>query len=189
VVILGGGDTSADCLGNVHREGATSVQVLTHGPRPPAKPDPAVWPDWPFMLQVYPAHEEGGDRRWEVMVTAFEGAGRVESVRLVQTRRTPEGRARPVPGTEWPMPAQLVLLAIGFEGPVRDRLLNELGVEFDSRGAIARDEHYRTSVPGVYAAGDATRGASLIVWAIAEGRKAAHAIDRALTQSGAWPLL
>ena len=189
VVILGGGDTSADCLGNVHREGATSVQVLTHGPRPPAKPDPAVWPDWPFMLQVYPAHEEGGDRRWEVMVTAFEGAGRVENVRLVQTRRTPDGRARPVPGTEWPMPAQLVLLAIGFEGPVRDRLLNELGVEFDSRGAIARDEHYRTSVPGVYAAGDATRGASLIVWAIAEGRKAAHAIDRALTQAGALPLL
>jgi glutamate synthase (NADPH/NADH) small chain len=141
------------------------------------------------MLQVYPAHEEGGDRQWEVMVTAFEGAAKVDSDGLVQTRRTPEGRATPVPGTEWRMPAELVLLAIGFEGPVRDRLLNELGVEFDSRGAIARDEHYRTSIPGVYAAGDASRGASLIVWAIAEGRKAAHAIDLALAQAASSPLL
>ena len=181
VVILGGGDTSADCLGNVHREGAASVQVLTHGPRPPVKPDPAEWPDWPFVMQVYPAHEEGGERQWEVMVTAFEGARKVEGVRLAEARRTPERRASPVPGTEFSMAAELVLLAIGFEGPVRDRLLTELGVEFDRRGAIARDEHFRTSVPGVFAAGDATRGASLIVWAIAEGRKAAHAIDLALT--------
>jgi glutamate synthase (NADPH/NADH) small chain len=184
VVILGGGDTSADCLGNVHREGAASVQVLTHGPRPPDQRDPAVWPEWPFMLQVYPAHEEGGERQWQVMVTAFEGGGSVEAVRLVESRRTSEGRAEQVPGTELHMPAELVLLAIGFDGPVRDRLLTELGVEFDARGAIAHDEHCQTSVPGVYAAGDATRGASLIVWAIAEGRKAAHAIDRALAEAG-----
>jgi glutamate synthase (NADPH/NADH) small chain len=183
VVILGGGDTSADCLGNVHREGPASVHVLTHGPRPPATPDAGEWPAWPFVLQVYPAHEEGGERRWEVMVTAFEGERRVEGVRLVGTRRTRGGRASPAPATEFRLSAELVLLAIGFEGPVRDRLLTELGVEFDSRGAIARDEHYRTSVPGVFAAGDATRGASLIVWAIAEGRQAARAIDLALTQA------
>jgi glutamate synthase (NADPH/NADH) small chain len=183
VVILGGGDTSADCLGNVHREGAASVHVLTHGPRPPAKPDPAEWPDWPFVMHVYPAHEEGGERRWELMVTAFEGAGRVEAVRLVEARRTSGSRARPVPGTEFRVPAELVLLAIGFEGPVRDRLLTELGTEFDGRGAIAHDGNFRTSVPGVYAAGDATRGASLIVWAIAEGRKAARAIDLELAQA------
>jgi glutamate synthase (NADPH/NADH) small chain len=183
VVILGGGDTSADCLGDVHREGAASVQVLTHGPEPPAEPDPAEWPDWPFILQVYPAHEEGGERRFALMVTEFEGAGRVEGVRLVEVRRTPEGRPAPVPGTELGMPADLVLLAIGFSGPVRDRLLTELGVEFDERGAIARDQDFRTSVAGVFAAGDATRGASLIVWAIAEGRKAARSIDLSLARA------
>jgi glutamate synthase (NADPH/NADH) small chain len=183
VVILGGGDTSADCLGDVHREGAASVQVLTHGPEPPAQPDSAEWPDWPFILQVYPAHEEGGERRFALMVTEFEGAGRVEGVRLVEVRRTPEGRPSPVPGTELGMPAELVLLAIGFSGPVRDRLLTELGVEFDERGAIARDQDFRTSVPGVFAAGDATRGASLIVWAIAEGRKAARSIDLSLARA------
>jgi glutamate synthase (NADPH/NADH) small chain len=136
------------------------------------------------MLQVYPAHEEGGERQWQVMVTAFEGTRRVEAVGLVETRRTSEDRSAPVPGTELRLPAELVLLAIGFDGPVRDRLLSELGVEFDARGAIAHDEHFQTSVPGVFAAGDATRGASLIVWAIAEGRKAARAIDMAIAKAG-----
>jgi len=177
VMILGGGDTSADCLGNAHREGAESVEVLTHGPKPPEKPGRYEWPDDPFVLHTYPAHEEGGERKWSVAVTGFEGNGRVERVNLVQTRRTPEGKTVSVEGTEFSVESDLVLLAIGFNGPVRDRLLYDLGVEFTDRGAIAAEEGFSTGIPGVFVAGDAKRGASLIVWAIAEGRKAAREAD------------
>jgi glutamate synthase (NADPH/NADH) small chain len=178
VVILGGGDTSADCLGNVHREGAASVQVLTHGPRPPDSPGPLEWPDWPFILRTYPAHEEGGDREWSVVVTGFSGEnGCVERMHAIEAVRQ-NGHTQTIPETEREIDADLVLLAIGFDGPVRDRLLHDLDVRFAENGAIACDDRYRTSVQGVFTAGDARRGASLIVWAIAEGRKAAREIDQ-----------
>jgi len=181
VVILGGGDTSADCLGNAHREGCASVQVLTHGPQPPDGPHPLEWPDWPFILRSYPAHEEGGERGWSVVVTGFSGSdGRVKRIHLAEAERLPDGPSRAVPGTERTLDADLVLLAIGFQGPVRDRLLADLGVEYGSGGAIAADDRYHAAAPDVWVAGDARRGASLIVWAIAEGRKAAHEIARSL---------
>ncbi|QYJ16575.1 Glutamate synthase [NADPH] small chain [Rubrobacter xylanophilus DSM 9941] len=181
VIILGGGDTSADCLGNAHREGAASVKVLTHGPRPPESPDPLEWPDWPFVLHTYPAHEEGGERGWNVAVTGFSGEnGRVKKMHCVRTRRDPDGRTHHLPGTGFELEADLVLLAIGFTGPVRDRLLEELEVEFGPRGAIATRDGFDTGVPGVFVAGDARRGADLIVTAIADGRKAARQVDRYL---------
>ncbi|MEW6636773.1 MAG: glutamate synthase subunit beta [Actinomycetota bacterium] len=180
VVILGGGDTSADCLGNAHREGAASVRVLTHGPKPPESPDPLEWPDWPFILRTYPAHEEGGERGWSVAVTGFSGAnGRVERMHAVRTRRE-NGRTEPIPDTDFEIEADLVLLAIGFTGPVRDRFLADLGVEYGRKGGIVTEEGFATKVPGVFAAGDARRGADLIVTAIAEGRKAARQADQYL---------
>jgi glutamate synthase (NADPH) small chain len=190
VVILGGGDTSADCLGFATREGAASVQVLTHGPRPPEEPHPLEWPDWPFVLRTYPAHEEGGERDWSVVVSHFSGAdGRVRELHTQRVERLPDGTNRRLAGTEEVIPADLVLLAIGFSGPVRDRLLDDLQLEFDASGAIAADDAFRTSSEGVYVAGDAHRGASLIVWAIAEGRKAAAEIDAALSAATATPTL
>jgi glutamate synthase (NADPH/NADH) small chain len=181
VVILGGGDTSADCLGNAHREGAASVQVLTHGPQPPHAPHPLAWPDWPFILRTHPAHEEGGERRWAVRIEGFSGAdGRVQQMHAVEVQRMPDDNARSLSGTDHVVEADLVLLAIGFSGPVRDRLHTDLRLQYGADGAIQADEQYRTSVPDVYVAGDAKRGASLIVWAIQEGRKAAHEIDAAL---------
>jgi glutamate synthase (NADPH) small chain len=181
VVILGGGDTSADCLGNAHREGATSVQVLTHGPQPPQTAHALAWPDWPFILRTHPAHEEGGERRWAVRIEGFTGEHkRVQQMHAVEVQRLPDGTMQPLPSTEHVVEADLVLLAIGFSGPVRDRLHEDLGLEYDRQGAIRSDEQFRTSVPKVYVAGDAKRGASLIVWAIQEGRRAAQEIDRGL---------
>ncbi|MDQ4106684.1 MAG: glutamate synthase subunit beta [Actinomycetota bacterium] len=181
VIILGGGDTSADCLGNAHREGCASVKVLTHGPKPPGSPEPLEWPDMPFVLSVYAAHEEGGERHWSVGVTGFSGSdGRVEKMHAVETERTQDGRTIYKEGTDFEIEADLVLLAIGFTGPVRDRLLDDLGLEFTRRGAIAAEDRYSTGVPGVFVAGDARRGADLIVTAIAEGRKAARQVDQHL---------
>lgn len=181
VVILGGGDTSADCLGNAHREGAISVQVLTHGPQPPQTPPSLSWPDWPFILRTHPAHEEGGERRWDIRITGFSGSGgRVQHMHATEVQRVAEGDSRPLPGTEHQVEADLVLLAIGFSGPIRDGLHADLGLQYGIDGSIQADEKYRTPVPNVYVAGDARRGASLIVWAIQEGRKAAHEINAAL---------
>lgn len=181
VVILGGGDTSADCLGNAHREGARSVRVLTHGPQPPDTPHPLEWPDWPFVLRTYPAHEEGGERCWSVVITGFSGSdGHVERLHAVESERLPDGTNHRLPGTEHELDADLVLLAIGFTGPVRDRLLDDLDLRFGVDGAIASTAGYQTSAPDVFVAGDARRGASLIVWAVAEGRKAARSIDHHL---------
>jgi glutamate synthase (NADPH) small chain len=168
VVVVGGGDTSADCLGNAHREEAASVHVVTHGQMPPERPSRNSWPDWPAILRTYPAHEEGGVRLWDLSVAAFEGDGRVERVHLA-------GRG----GEAVTLEADLVLLAIGFDGPVRDRLMGDLPLEWEGSG-IRTDRDYRTAQPGVFAAGDARRGASLIVWAIAEGRAAARSIHTAL---------
>ncbi len=181
VLILGGGDTSADCLGNAHREGCASVQVLTHGPKPPDTPDPMEWPDAPFVLHTYAAHEEGGERNWNVAVTGFSGNGKVEKMHAVQTKRE-NGKTEQIPGTEFEIEADLVLLAIGFTGPVRDKFLEDMDLGYTERGAIhSLDQNdFATKEPGVLVAGDAKRGASLIVWAIAEGRKAAKQADEHL---------
>jgi glutamate synthase (NADPH/NADH) small chain len=181
VVILGGGDTSADCLGNSHREGCASVKVLTHGPKPPENPDHLTWPDWPLILHTYPVHEEGGERGWSVAVKGFSGSnGHVERMHAVRTERK-DGKTIPIEGTEFEIETDLVLLAIGFTGPVRDRFLDDLGLGYNDRGAIpAVSGGFGTEEPGVFVAGDAKRGASLIVWAIAEGRKAARQADEYL---------
>jgi glutamate synthase (NADPH/NADH) small chain len=187
VVILGGGDTSADCLGNAHREGAASVKVLTHGPKPPENPDQLAWPDWPFILHTYPAHEEGGERGWSVAVMGFSGSdGKVEKMHAVRTERE-NGKTVPIEGTEFEIECDLVLLAIGFTGPVRDRFLEEMDLGYTDRGAIHSENGYATREPGVFVAGDAKRGASLIVWAIAEGRKAAKQADEYLMDRSLLP--
>ncbi len=178
VIVLGGGDTSADCLGNANREGAESIQILTHGSKPPETPDRLTWPDWPLILRTYPVHEEGGELHWDVTIVGFSGEdGRVEKLHAIRVERTPEGRTNPLPGTEFELEADLVLLAIGFAGPVRDKFLEDLNLGYNERGAIPARDGFATSEPGVFVAGDAKRGASLIVWAIAEGRKAARQAD------------
>jgi glutamate synthase (NADPH/NADH) small chain len=179
VIILGGGDTSADCLGNSHREGAESVQVLTHGPRPPDSPSRYTWPDWPFILRTYPAHDEGGERLFSIGVTGFSGSnGHVERMHAVETERTRDGKTIYREGTEFEIECDLVLMAIGFTGPVRDQLHHDLNLEYGKGGGIVCDEHMRTSeAPGIFVCGDAKRGADLIVTAIAEGREVAREAD------------
>ncbi len=182
VVIIGGGDTGADCLGTVLRQGAASVAQLEIMPRPPEqRPDSQPWPTYPMVYRVSSAHEEGGDRVYAVSTQEFLGdsSGRVRALRLVGVGPPGSGFA-PVPGTERELPCELVLLAMGFTGAERAGLLTDLGVDFDRRGNAARDGSYATSVPGVFVAGDMGRGQSLIVWAIAEGRSAAAAVDRYL---------
>jgi glutamate synthase (NADPH) small chain len=180
VIILGGGDTSADCLGNAHREGCASVRVLTHGPKPPDHATPLEWPDWPFILRTYPAHEEGGERGWSVAVTGFSGSnGHVERMHAVRTKRE-DGKTIPLEGTDFELEADLVLLAIGFTGPVRDKFLEDLDLGYTERGAIHSENGFATKDPGIFVAGDAKLGADLIVTAIAEGRKAAKQADEYL---------
>ncbi len=179
VVIIGGGDTGADCLGTAHRQGAASVTQLEILPRPTeARPDNQPWPTYPMIYRVSSAHEEGGERVYAVSTQEFVGdaAGRVRELRLIEVELT-GGRFTPIPGTERTLPCDLVLLAMGFTGAQKEGLLTDLGVEFDARGNVARDASFATSVPGVFAAGDMGRGQSLIVWAIAEGRAAAAAVD------------
>jgi glutamate synthase (NADPH/NADH) small chain len=178
VVIIGGGDTGADCLGTAHRQGAASVTQLEILPRPPeGRPGHQPWPTYPMIYRISSAHEEGGDRAFATATIAFHGdaAGGVRALQLADA----EG-FQPVPGTDRELPCELVLLALGFTGPERPGLLTELGVAFDPRGNVERDAQYATSVPGVFTAGDMGRGQSLIVWAIAEGRSAAAAVDRYL---------
>jgi glutamate synthase (NADPH) small chain len=189
VVIIGGGDTGADCVGTAHRQGALSVTQLEILPQPGgSRPEVTPWPTWPLVLRTSPAHEEGGERVFSVSTQEFVGDehGRVRGLRLVEVQ--PAGRGfEPIEGTEREIPADLVLLAMGFVGPERSPLLSQLGVELDERGNVARDRQYATNVPGVFVAGDAGRGQSLIVWAIAEGRAAAAAVDRYLTGSTELP--
>jgi glutamate synthase (NADPH/NADH) small chain len=183
VVIIGGGDTGSDCAGTCLRQGAQSVKQFELLPQPPAsRADTTPWPLWPMQLRTSHAHEEGTERDWSVATTAFSGEhGRVERIHGVrlQTQTLADGRTNfaPIAGTEFELEADLVLLAMGFTGPVKSRLLLDLRVSLDSRGNVATDAAHRTSVPGVYAAGDARRGASLIVWAIREGRDAADSIN------------
>jgi len=183
VVIIGGGDTGADCLGTVHRQGAASVHQFELLPRPPDTRAPEnPWPQWPNIFRVSPAHEEGGERVYAVSTQRFTGdaGGRVRTLRAVTVDMVREGGRldfRPVPGTEFELDAELVLLAMGFLGPERPGMLADLGVKLTERGNVWRDENWMTSVPGVFACGDMQRGQSLIVWAIAEGRSAARGVD------------
>jgi glutamate synthase (NADPH) small chain len=189
VVIIGGGDTGADCLGTAHRQGAASVTQLEIMPRPPrSRPGRQPWPMYPMIYRVSSAHEEGGERVYAVSTQEFTGddAGRVRALRLIEVELR-GGRFEPLPGTERELPCELVLLALGFTGAERGPLTDGLGVEFDTRGNIARDAGYATSVPGVFVAGDMGRGQSLIVWAIAEGRSAAAAVDRYLAGESQLP--
>jgi glutamate synthase (NADPH) small chain len=189
VVVIGGGDTGADCLGTALRQGARSVTQLEILPRPPQdRPDGQPWPTYPLTYKVTSAHEEGGERLFSVSTQEFlaDADGRVTGLSLVEVRFV-GGRFEPVPGTERELPAQLVLLAMGFTGPCREGLLEQLGVEFGPRGTVVRDDTYQSTVPGVFVAGDAGRGQSLIVWAIAEGRSCAAAVDRWLTGSTVLP--
>jgi glutamate synthase (NADPH/NADH) small chain len=180
VVIIGGGDTGSDCAGTCTRQGARSVTQFELLPQPPAgRAATTPWPLWPMQLRTSHAHEEGCERDWSVATTSFSGEnGRVQRINAVRLQKV-DGRPDFVkmPGTEFEMEADLVLLAMGFTGPVKSRLLVDLGVELDARGNVATDHAHRTSVAGVFAAGDARRGASLIVWAIREGRDAADSID------------
>jgi glutamate synthase (NADPH/NADH) small chain len=193
VIIIGGGDTGADCLGTAHRQGARSVTQLELLPRPPAERAPDnPWPQWPNIFRVSTAHEEGGERLYSVSTQRFGGdlEGRVRTLHAVKVEmvRT-DGRVsfEPVAGSEFETPADLVLLAMGFLGPERGPLVTELGLELTDRGNVWRDERWMTSVQGVFAAGDMQRGQSLIVWAIAEGRSAARAVDEYLMGQSALP--
>ncbi|GAA5196626.1 glutamate synthase subunit beta [Rugosimonospora acidiphila] len=198
VIIIGGGDTAADCLGVAHRQGAASITQLDLYPLPPADRDASrdPWPTWPWILREYPAHEEGGERVFAVAVQEFAGspdagdAGRVEAVRIAEvTVERVDGRrvVTPVPGTERDLPADLVLLAIGFDGTEEGPLLDQLGLARNRRGGLDCADDWQTGVPGVFVAGDMHRGASLIVWAIAEGRAAASAIHTYLGGAGSLP--
>jgi glutamate synthase (NADPH) small chain len=183
VVIIGGGDTGADCLGTAHRQGARSVTQLEILPRPSdARPAHQPWPTYPMIYRVSSAHEEGGERVYAVSTKEFlaDAAGRVRALRLAEVSLT-DGKFAEVPGTERELPGELVLLAMGFTGAQREGLLTDLGVDFDARGNVSRDATFATSVPGVFVAGDMGRGQSLIVWAIAEGRAAAAAVDAYLS--------
>jgi glutamate synthase (NADPH/NADH) small chain len=186
VVIIGGGDTGADCLGTAHRQGARSVYQLELMDRPPdARAEDNPWPLWPQIFRVSSAHEEGGERLYAVSTQRFSGdaQGRVRALHAMKVEVVrQDGRMQfvSVPGSEFEIPADLVLLAMGFVGPEKGGLLDGLGVKLTERGTVARDEQWMTSVPGVFTAGDMQRGQSLIVWAIAEGRSAARAIDKYL---------
>jgi glutamate synthase (NADPH) small chain len=196
VVIIGGGDTGADCLGTATRQGAASITQLEIMPEPPeSRPPGQPWPSYPMIFRVSAAHEEAGERVYAVSTKEFlaDGSGLVRALRLVDVAFE-DGKLSEVEGTEREIPAELVLLAMGFTGPeLRSKdggagLVEQLGVELDERGNVARDDRYATSVKGVFVAGDAGRGQSLIVWAIAEGRAAAASVDEYLTGSTNLPV-
>lgn len=189
VVIIGGGDTGADCLGTAHRQGALSVHQFEILPAPPKeRPQDNPWPLWPNILRTSSAHEEGGIRDYCISTTRFSGwNSRVERLHAVRVEFVSDGNGRKsmreVPGTEFEVEGDLVLLAMGFLGPEKDGLLGQLGVKFTERGNVWVDENWMTSAPGVFSAGDMQRGQSLIVWAIWEGRQAARGLDRYLMGS------
>ena len=185
VVIIGGGDTGADCLGTCHRQKPLSVHQFEIMPMPPDERSPQTpWPLWPMQLRVEGAHEEGGIRDWSIATTAFTGDTEGNVKQLHAIRVGPPPKFEPIHGREFTLDVDLVLIAMGFLGPVRSGMIEQLGVVLDPRGNIATDENSMTSVPGVFAAGDMRRGQSLVVWAIAEGRKAAAAVDCYLKELG-----
>ena len=193
VIIIGGGDTGADCLGTAHRQGARSVHQLELLTRPPdARMETNPWPLWPNIFRVSSAHEEGGERLYAVSTERFSGddQGRVKQLHAVTVEivsRNGKLEITPVPGSAFALDADLVLLAMGFLGPERGGMLDALGVKLTERGNVWRDKNWMTSVPGVFTAGDMQRGQSLIVWAIAEGRSAARGVDTFLMGSSTLP--
>ena len=193
VVIIGGGDTGADCLGTAHRQGAASVHQLELLPQPPLTRAPDnPWPQWPNIFRTSPAHEEGGERLFAVSTQRFIGdsSGRVNALEAVKVEiLRADGRVefRPIPDSEFTLAADLVLFAMGFVGPEKPGMLTDLGVKLTDRGNVWRDENWMTSAPGVFTCGDMQRGQSLIVWAIAEGRSAARGVDAYLLGSSSLP--
>jgi glutamate synthase (NADPH/NADH) small chain len=184
VVIIGGGDTGADCLGTTHRQRPKSVQQFEIMPMPPEQRSPLTpWPLWPLQLRTESSHEEGGLRNWAVATTSFTGDETGHVRHLHGVRVGPPPKFEPIPGAEFTLDADLVLLAMGFVGPVKAGMIDRLGVALDARGNVETNANYMTSVPGVFASGDMRRGQSLVVWAIAEGRRAARAIDQFLMGS------
>ena len=178
VVIIGGGDTGADCLGTCHRHGARSVHQFELMPKPPdTRAASTPWPLWPMQLRTEGAHEEGGIRDWGIATTHLTGDGEGNVKQLHGVRVGPPPKFEKLAGTEFTIDADLVLLAMGFTGPSKPGLIEKLGVKLDPRGNVEADENYMSSVEGVFAAGDMRRGQSLVVWAIAEGRKAARGVD------------
>jgi glutamate synthase (NADPH/NADH) small chain len=193
VVIIGGGDTGADCLGTCHRQKPLSVHQFEIMPKPPEDRSPLTpWPLWPMQLRTEGAHEEGGVRDWSLATTKFTGSNsnsKHDHVQQLHAARVgPPPKFEPIPGTEFTMEADLVLIAMGFGGPVRNGMIDQLGVKLDPRGNVATDQNNMSSVPGVFAAGDMRRGQSLVVWAIAEGRKTAASVD-AYLRTKAIPLI
>jgi glutamate synthase (NADPH/NADH) small chain len=188
VVIIGGGDTGADCLGTATRQNAKSITQLEIMDQPgESRPANQPWPTYPMVFRVSSAHEEGGDRVYAVSTQEFLGDdGNVRALRLVDVKSV-DGKFQEIEGSEREIPADLVLLAMGFTGPEREGLIEQLGVQLDDRGNVARDNGYSSSVEGVFVAGDVGRGQSLIVWAIAEGRAAAAAVDTWLTGTTTLP--
>jgi glutamate synthase (NADPH/NADH) small chain len=189
VVIIGGGDTGADCLGTAHRQGALSVHQFELLPRPPdARDADNPWPQWPRIFRSSAAHDEGGERLFSISTERFldDGHGRVKALETIGVEVSRSGVTR-IPGTERLIEADLVLLAMGFLGPERGGLLADLGVRLTDRGNVWRDERWMTSEEGIFAAGDMQRGQSLIVWAIADGRNAAAAVDAYLMGESALP--
>ena len=189
VIVIGGGDTGADCIGTSHRHGAKSVTSLEILPKPAEDRSPKhPWPTYPMIYRVASAHEEGGERVYSVSTKELvdDGEGNVKALRLAEVRLGEKGFEE-VPGSEQELPADLVLLAMGFLGPEADGLLEQLGVDKDERSNVVRDQRFQTSVPGVFVCGDAGRGQSLIVWAIAEGRSAARGVDEFLTGASELP--
>ncbi|MGB4778830.1 glutamate synthase subunit beta [Microbacterium sp.] len=183
VIVIGGGDTGADCIGTAHRQGALSVTNLAIGKQPPtSRPDNQPWPMTPTVFEISSAHEEGGERTYLASTVEFlgNGAGEVRALRVAETEYLPDGRRVPRSGTEREIPADLILIAMGFTGPERSVLEEQLGTVFTGRGNVDRGDDYQSTTPGVFVAGDAGRGQSLIVWAIAEGRAAAASVDEYL---------
>ncbi|HTP48855.1 MAG TPA: glutamate synthase subunit beta [Casimicrobiaceae bacterium] len=182
VVVIGGGDTGSDCVGTSNRQGAASVTQFELLPQPPVHENkPLVWPYWPMKLRTSTSHEEGCDRDWSVQTKEFRGEGGKVKALVACRVEWRDGKLRDVPGSEFEINADLVLLAMGYLHPVHAGMLDELGVKYDARGNIAADtDSYRTSTAKVFAAGDCRRGQSLIVWAIREGRQCARAIDEFL---------
>ena len=188
VIIIGGGDTGADCLGTVHRQGAASVHQFEIMPRPPETRAPSTpWPTYELMFRVSSAHEEGGERMFSVNTEEFVGRDGHVTALKVHELTMEDGKFVTTEGTDFEIEADLVLLAMGFVGPEQPGLLTDLGVEFTDRGNVGRGNNFETSVPGIFVAGDMGRGQSLIVWAIAEGRAAAAGVDRFLMGQTALP--
>jgi glutamate synthase (NADPH/NADH) small chain len=192
VIVIGGGDTGSDCIGTCHRQGAASVTNFELLPRPgEGRPESTPWPYWPMRLRTSSSHEEGGERCWGLLTKRFIGeGGRLTAVETAEVRWTNE-KGRPatfevIAGSERRWPADLVILAMGFSGPETDTLVSRLNLEVDARGSLGT-RNYQTTNPKIFAAGDARRGQSLIVWALSEGREAARAVDRHLMGKSALP--